>query len=156
MLAVKENQGNLNTKTANTSLESIVDKILKVKRSHWGIEYRLHWVIDIAFDENRSHAGKNNAPHNIAVLQHMAVNLLKQGRSAKAGIKAKHLKCVYPISIAGTGKYATLYLTEGRYENYCLYLCCNSDFLWGVVHLGIGQRSRGRWRLDLKSARFPS
>jgi predicted transposase YbfD/YdcC len=76
-----------------TSLESQAEKILKVKRSHWGIENRLHWVLDIAFDEDRSRVRKDNAPQNFAVLRHMALNLLKQEHTVKAGIKAKRLKC---------------------------------------------------------------
>ena len=76
-----------------TSLNSQAEKILKVKRSHWGIENRLHWVLDIAFDEDRSRVRKDNAPQNFAVLRHMALNLLKQEHTVKAGIKAKRLKC---------------------------------------------------------------
>ena len=72
---------------------SQAEKILKAKRSHWGIENRLHWVLDIAFDEDRSRVRKDNAPQNFAVLRHMALNLLKQEHTVKAGIKAKRLKC---------------------------------------------------------------
>ena len=54
---------------------------------------RLHWVLDIAFNEDHSRVRKDNAPHNFAVLRHMALNLLKQENSVKAGIKAKRLKC---------------------------------------------------------------
>ncbi len=76
-----------------TSLESDAEKILKAKRSHWSIENRLHWVLDIAFNEDRSRVRKDNAPQNFAVLRHMALNLLKQEHTVKAGIKAKRLKC---------------------------------------------------------------
>jgi predicted transposase YbfD/YdcC len=76
-----------------TSLESNAEKILNVKRSHWGIENQLHWVLDIAFNEDHSRVRKDNAPQNFAVLRHMALNLLKQEHTVKAGIKAKRLKC---------------------------------------------------------------
>lgn len=76
-----------------TSLESNAEKILYVKRSHWGIENSLHWVLDIAFNEDRSRVRKDNAPQNFAVLRHMALNLLKQEHTVKVGIKAKRLKC---------------------------------------------------------------
>jgi predicted transposase YbfD/YdcC len=76
-----------------SSLESDAEKILNAKRSYWGIENRLHWVLDIAFNEDHSRVRKDNAPHNFAVLRHMALNLLKQENSVKAGIKAKRLKC---------------------------------------------------------------
>jgi len=51
---------------------------LKGKRSHWGIENRQHWVLDIAFCENIRQVRKDHAPENFAVLRHSAVNLLKQ------------------------------------------------------------------------------
>ena len=76
-----------------SSLESNADKILRAKRSYWGIENRLHWVLDIAFNEDRSRVRKDNAPQNFAVLRHMALNLLKQEKTAKGGIKAKRLQC---------------------------------------------------------------
>jgi hypothetical protein len=55
---------------------------LKGKRSHWGIENRQHWVLDIAFCENIRQVRKDHAPENFAVLRHSAVNLLKQKKKA--------------------------------------------------------------------------
>ena len=65
---------------------------LKAKRSHWGIENRLHWVLDVAFREDISRVRKDHGPANFAVLRHMALNMLKQEKSAKVGIQAKRLK----------------------------------------------------------------
>jgi predicted transposase YbfD/YdcC len=76
-----------------TSLDSNAEKILRAKRSYWGIENRLHWVLDIAFNEDRSRVRKDHAPQNFAVIRHMALNLLKQEHSVKVGIKGKRLKC---------------------------------------------------------------
>jgi predicted transposase YbfD/YdcC len=76
-----------------SSLESDAKKILHAKRSYWGIENRLHWVLDLAFNEDHSRVRKFNAPQNFAVLRHMALNLLKQEVSLKIGIKGKRLKC---------------------------------------------------------------
>ncbi len=66
--------------------------LLKAKRSHWGIENRLHWVLDIAFREDMSRVRKDHAPENLAILRHMAINMLKQEKTAKVGIHAKRLQ----------------------------------------------------------------
>jgi len=76
-----------------SSLESNAERILQAKRSYWGIENRLHWVLDIAFNEDHSRVRKDNAPQNFAVLRHMALNLLKQEHTVKIGLKGKRLKC---------------------------------------------------------------
>ena len=75
-----------------SSLQANAKRFLKATRQHWGIENGLHWVLDIAFNEDRSRVRKDHAPANLAVLRHMAVNLLKQETSAKGGIKAKRLQ----------------------------------------------------------------
>ena len=64
-------------------------QLLRAIRGHWGIENSLHWVLDIAFREDDSRVRKDNAPENLAVLRHIALNLLKQEKSLKVGIKAK-------------------------------------------------------------------
>jgi predicted transposase YbfD/YdcC len=75
-----------------SSLEANAKRILQATRRHWGIENGLHWVLDVAFNEDHSRVRKDHAPANLAVLRHMAVNLLKQEASAKGGIKAKRLQ----------------------------------------------------------------
>jgi predicted transposase YbfD/YdcC len=75
-----------------SSLDGDARRILKAVRSHWGIENSLHWVLDIAFDEDHQRVRKDNGPANFAVLRHIALNLLRQEKTVKAGIKAKRLK----------------------------------------------------------------
>jgi hypothetical protein len=53
----------------------------------------LHWVLDIAFNEDHSRVRKDHAPQNFATIRHMALNLLKQEKTVKVGIKGKRLKC---------------------------------------------------------------
>lgn len=60
-------------------------------RSHWGIENGLHWVLDVAFREDESRALLGHSAHNLAVLRHVALNLLRQEPTARCGVKAKRL-----------------------------------------------------------------
>jgi len=53
-------------------------KVADAVRSHWSIENNLHWVLDVAFHEDESRVRLNNAAENMAMLRHVALNLLKQ------------------------------------------------------------------------------
>jgi predicted transposase YbfD/YdcC len=75
-----------------SSLEGNAKLALRVAREHWGIENGLHWVLDIAFREDESRVRKDHAPENLAVLRHIALNLLKQETTAHMGIHAKRLR----------------------------------------------------------------
>jgi predicted transposase YbfD/YdcC len=66
-------------------------RILGAVRSHWGIENELHWTLDLAFDEDRCRVRKDHGPENFALLRHIALNLLKQEKTCKRGIKGKRL-----------------------------------------------------------------
>lgn len=74
------------------SLPAEAKTILKTKRSHWKIENQLHWILDIAFREDESRVRQDHAAENLAVLRHMALNLLKNEKTAKGGIRAKRMQ----------------------------------------------------------------
>lgn len=86
---------NLRTETRYflTSLTDVRD-FAKATREHWGIENSLHWVLDVAFNEDRCRMRKDNSGENFAVIRHIALNLLKQDDS-KMSLKAKRHRCAY-------------------------------------------------------------
>ncbi len=75
-----------------SSLEGSAKQGLAVVRGHWGIENQVHWVLDVAFREDDSRIRKGYGAQNFAVLRHIALNLLKQEKTAKCGIKNRRLK----------------------------------------------------------------
>jgi predicted transposase YbfD/YdcC len=72
-----------------SSLEAEAQQLNRVIRSHWSIENSLHWVLDVAFREDDSRIRKDHGSENMTTLRHIALNLLKQDKSIKVGIKSK-------------------------------------------------------------------
>lgn len=60
-------------------------------RQHWEIENRLHWVLDVSFNEDQCRVRSGYAAENLSVIRHIAINLLRQ-ESSKISIKAKRRK----------------------------------------------------------------
>jgi len=60
-------------------------------REHWGIENKIHWILDVAFNEDKSRKRNEASAQNYSVLNRIALNLLKKD-DTKIGIKGKRLK----------------------------------------------------------------
>ena len=61
-------------------------------RAHWHVENKLHWQLDVSFNEDQCRLRSGNAAANFSFLNKIALNLLKNEKSAKIGIKSKRLK----------------------------------------------------------------
>jgi predicted transposase YbfD/YdcC len=60
-------------------------------RGHWGIENRVHWVLDVIFHEDASRIRTGDAPQNMGVVRHIALNLLRQEPST-GSVKTKRFR----------------------------------------------------------------
>lgn len=74
-----------------SSLAPDAAHLARIVRSHWAIENSLHWVLDVAMNQDQTRIRTGHAPENLAILHHIALNLLKQDRTEKLGIKNKRL-----------------------------------------------------------------
>ena len=53
----------------------------QVVRDHWGVENQLHWMLDVTMNEDQARNRLDNGPNNLAVLRHMALNILNAQKS---------------------------------------------------------------------------
>jgi predicted transposase YbfD/YdcC len=70
------------------SLQQEAKKLNHAIRQHWGIEHRLHHVLDISCRDDDSRISKRNAPENIAIIKYAALNLLQKSKKTGESIKA--------------------------------------------------------------------
>ena len=58
---------------------------------HWGVENKLHWTLDMTFNEDRQRKRNKMAAQNFSLVNKIALNILKKDKS-KGSIKSKRLK----------------------------------------------------------------
>ena len=80
---IKQNETSFYISTLK-SVETIANGI----RKHWGIENKVHWVLDVAFNEDHSRKRAGNSAKNFSNLNRIAINLLKKDET-KIGVKGK-------------------------------------------------------------------
>jgi predicted transposase YbfD/YdcC len=74
-----------------TSLPANARQIGEAVRAHWGVENRLHWVLDVTFREDESRIRRDHAPANFNTLRQFALNLLRR-ESSSISIRRKRFK----------------------------------------------------------------
>lgn len=73
------------------SLPVGIETFARAVRGHWGVENKVHWVMDVCFREDQSRARAGYAAENLATLRRLALNLLKREKTKKRGIRGKQL-----------------------------------------------------------------
>lgn len=75
-----------------TSLPPDAQRLAHAIRSHWAVENRLHWCMDVAFGDDQMRARTGHAAHNLAILKHITLNLIRLDPiPRKGGIKVRRL-----------------------------------------------------------------
>ena len=78
--------------------EGAAQRLLGAVRSHWGIENKLHWVLDVQMREDDCRVRTDHAPANLSTIRHVALNLLRQETSTRLGVKNKRFRANSDLS----------------------------------------------------------
>ena len=96
--AVIESERRINGKTSLerrfyiSSLPADAQRLARAVRAHWAVENNLHWCLDVVFADDQMRARSGHAAHNLAVLRHITLNLIRLDPvKRKGGIKARRL-----------------------------------------------------------------
>jgi len=73
------------------SMPSNVRKFAEAVRGHWGIENRLHWILDVTFSEDQSRVRKDHGAANLGMLRRLALSILQQETASKDSLRGKRL-----------------------------------------------------------------
>lgn len=75
-----------------SSLSANAKQIANAVQQHWGIENKLHWVLDVCFNDDQSRIRKGNAPRNIAIIRKTALNLMQIIKPLHPRISLKRMR----------------------------------------------------------------
>ena len=92
VIRTREMNGKVTTETAYYLLSTPLsaERFTDVVRAHWGIENSLHWVLDVVMNEDYARNRKDSGPKNLAVLRHMALNIIRKEKLQ--GINARQVQ----------------------------------------------------------------
>ena len=79
-----KDRGRFDTRYYISSADLTAEAAANAVRGHWGIENRLHWVLDVVFDEDQSRLRTGYGARNMAVVRHFAINLVRQAKDNKS------------------------------------------------------------------------
>lgn len=72
-----------------SSLQIGAARIGEIVRLHWGIENKLHWHLDVTFNEDKSKIRAGNGAENFSLLKRCVLNLVKADKDSKDSISTR-------------------------------------------------------------------
>jgi len=90
-----EGQTTTETRYFISSLRADAERLLEATRTHWHIENKLHWVLDVAFEEDESRIREGHASQNMAAIRRLARSLLEGETTSAVGVKNKRLQAAW-------------------------------------------------------------
>jgi predicted transposase YbfD/YdcC len=84
-----KNRTSTETRFYISSHNQTAEEINQVARGHWGIENRLHWQLDVTYDEDHSRIRMGNGAENFTTIRKIALNILKQDETSNKSQKVK-------------------------------------------------------------------
>jgi len=78
-----------------SSLGKGVKRLAKAIRNHWGIENRLHYVLDVTFKEDGSRIRTEDGAENMATLRRLAMNFLNNASHMKVSVKNRRMMAAF-------------------------------------------------------------
>jgi predicted transposase YbfD/YdcC len=90
VVRTRETSAKVTTETASYLLSAPLsaERFGQVARSHWAVENSLHWCLDVIMNEDNARNRLGNGPYNLAILRHMALNLIRKELS-KGSLRVK-------------------------------------------------------------------
>ena len=72
-----------------SSLITPAERMGEIVRLHWSIENKLHWHLDVTFNEDKSKIHAGNGAENFSLLKRCVLNLVKADTTEKASLSSK-------------------------------------------------------------------
>jgi predicted transposase YbfD/YdcC len=96
IVRTRESAGKTTTETAYYLLSTALspERFNDVVRAHWGIENQLHWRLDVVMNEDQDRSRLDHAPQNLAVLRHMALNVMQKDPT-KGSLRGKFKRAAW-------------------------------------------------------------